>query len=563
MILTMPASAAKLDASLARVETALNALSSADDAIARLRADAAAATFHLRRKGRETPIVAILGGTGTGKSTLANRLLTETVTAASFRRTFTAGCVAMARSADDVPAGWLGVEHLMATALPARGTLDQLTIVAPSSSEVVLVDTPDLDGDHAAHHAQADRAFRWATAIAFVVTPEKYQMTEVLPYYRLATRYGLPAAFVMNKAEEMAVVEDYRSLLAGRDWPDAKLFVVPRDDAAFEPPLGATLTELRQWLRDLPREAPSHTPRLADFASRLRDQVLAPMRAQRKAVDAVIAQLRSLETPPAGVDVNPITQQLQRRLQQRSVLYLMGPQRVLDRARQIPSLLARLPRAAWDYVARGELPKGEQPALQADSREVPDFRQLLSDSFALVRTRIDDVVRSSPALEPKTKDDGYAAIFLPPERAAAIADDELAALKRWLEERWNANPRDTRVLQRLLKALPGGERLSQWSEAAPYLLAIVVATHHAFFGPIDLIILGGYSIAAWMTERLSNEVTGRTRVTNRAIADRFTALAHEQVSQVCAWLDSRAPDAKSLDALERAVTELEEQIADD
>ena len=62
------------------------------------------------------------------------------------------------------------------------------------------------------------------------------------------------------------------------------------------------------------------------------------------------------------------------------------------------------------------------------------------------------------------------------------------------------------LLQKLLKHLPGGEKLTQWSEAAPYLLTIVVATHHAFFGHIDLMILGGYTLATWLTERLSNEV---------------------------------------------------------
>ena len=50
-----------------------------------------------------------------------------------------------------------------------------------------------------------------------------------------------------------------------------------------------------------------------------------------------------METPAPGVDVNPLTRALQRRLQQRSVLYLIGPGRILDRVRQVPMFLARLP----------------------------------------------------------------------------------------------------------------------------------------------------------------------------------------------------------------------------
>jgi hypothetical protein len=267
-----------------------------------------------------------------------------------------------------------------------------------------------------------------------------------------------------------------------------------------------------------------------------------------------------METPPAGVDVNPITQQLQRRLQQRSVLYLIGPQRVLDRARQIPSLLARLPRAAWDYFSTGQVPVGGEPSYAADARNVPDFRQLLIDAFAVVRTRIDDAVRSSPAMEALASDPDYAAAFFSADRAAAIADEELADLKAWLETRWNADPRDTKLLHKLLRALPGGEKLSQWSEAAPYLLAVVVATHRAFFGPIDLVILGGYGLAAWMTERVSNEVTARTRATNAAIAERFTRLSHDQIAAVSAWLDGRTANKKAIETLERSANELQEAL---
>ncbi|MBC8107784.1 MAG: hypothetical protein H7Z14_14425, partial [Anaerolineae bacterium] len=88
-----------------------------------------------------------------------------------------------------------------------------------------------------------------------------------------------------------------------------------------------------------------------------------------------------------------------------------------------------------------------------------------------------------------------------------------------------------------------------WSEAAPYLLAAVVVTHHAFFGPVDLMVIGGWSLATWLTEKLSNEVASRTRETNRAINRRFEHLAHQQINRAVAWLDSRAPSKRVLDEL--------------
>ena len=251
-----------LDASLEALDRQLGHLparGAVAQAIERLRADAAALRFHLREPGKRPPIIAILGGTGTGKSTVLNRLLGQDLSAASFRRTYTAGAIAVAANRQSVPPDWLGVAHDGAAAeqLPARGQADRL-IVVPFDHELtrraMLVDTPDLDGDQPLHHAQADRAFRWADAILFLVTPEKYQMTELVPYYRLARRYGVPALHVMNKAEQMAVVSDYQSRLGegrGNAFARPTVYAIPRDDANFEPPAEINLDALRDAVASL------------------------------------------------------------------------------------------------------------------------------------------------------------------------------------------------------------------------------------------------------------------------------------------------------------------------
>src|SRR5688500_9959835 len=119
----------KLDASLSRLDAllvaALPGLSTGSRAaVERWRADTAALRFHLNHKpSGGPPILAILGGTGTGKSTLVNRLLGANLSAASFRRTFTAGPVALCGDGNTLPEGWLGVEHSRATPdeLPVQG----------------------------------------------------------------------------------------------------------------------------------------------------------------------------------------------------------------------------------------------------------------------------------------------------------------------------------------------------------------------------------------------------------------------------------------------------------
>lgn len=601
----------RVDGSVGRLEGVVGELlprasAALRPALQRWRIDAAALRFHLRRGADPVPLLAVVGGTGTGKSTLVNRLLGQAVSATSFRRTFTSGAVAIASKASSVPESWLGIEHVPVTPtdLPARGRAGALLVVEMTTdltARLTVVDTPDLDGDQPTHHAEADRVFRWADALLFLVTPEKYQMTELLPYYRLTRRYALPTLFVMNKCEHPGVLDDYAQLLRAQGSVQAtetgtqpvsvqnpvsrtiptdvssatdggRIFVVPRDDAGYEPPPGQNLAALREALggltvADSPARASGLRSRTEDLLGRATDQVLAPLRHERSEIDRLILLLRGMEKPAPGVDVNPLTQQLQRRMQQRSVLYLMGPQRVLDRVRQVPGLLVRLPRVTWDYIMRGEVsPAALGPQDPTKAQEVPDFSALLKDQFAVLQSRLDETLRTNAAVRRWIAETGpppYQPALIDSAEAGRIADEELAALNAWLEQRWNATPRDTRMIESLLKYLPGGAKVAKWTETAPYLLVLVVAaaTHH-LFGQMDLVVLGGWGVATWLSERLSNEVAAQTRRTNQTISDRFARLAHDQIDRMCRWLDEQAPTTKGLDQLERALNEAREQLSD-
>jgi hypothetical protein len=195
---------------------------------------------------------------------------------------------------------------------------------------------------------------------------------------------------------------------------------------------------------------------------------------------------------------------------------------------------------------------------------VPDFRDMLMDQFAVLQSRIDDVVRASGPAQRWIGADSktYETARIKPDDVGRIADEEIEALRDWLQKRWNATPRDTRAIQTLLKYLPGGSKLTKLTEAAPYLLLVGLVAHHALFGT-DLLVLGGYSIATWLSERVSNEVAAHTRSTNAQIADRFTRLAHEQLQRLCEWLDRQAPSQKALEHLDRAANELAEAAGEE
>lgn len=534
----------------------------------RCRSLLSAVRFHLRNHDEAPHIVAILGGTGTGKSTLLNRLVGAEASATSYRRTFTAGPVAVVRRVEDLPDGWLDTAPTKAESFPVQGQAGLLMCVCldhPLAEKIILVDTPDLDGDQLAHHAEADRVFRFAEAAIFLVTPEKYQMTESAAYHRLARRYEVPSLFVMNKCESAEVLDDFRKLLADRHGVAARVFALPRDDAAYEPPADVGLEALKTALELLGSSPRSRSEngtqqRVRDLIQRARDTVLEPLEAARKTIDRLSSSMSLLKTCPTDVDVSGISRQLQTRMQEQSILYLMGPQRVMQRLRQVPGFLGRLPRAAWDLLARGELPPWAllSPSPQSETSPAPDFAGILKDQFIVLQGRIDELLRADPISQRWMTDeaDSYAAVRIDPATAAHIAEEELASLKAWLDQRWESAPRDTRIMQSLLKHLPGGRHAVKLSEAAPYLLALAVATHGAFFGPIDLLIIGGFSLATWLGEKFSNETAARVRQSNHMIRERFESLAGRQVRQIYEWLGTHVPSQRQIGAVSRLVEKI-------
>jgi hypothetical protein len=358
----------------------------------------------------------------------------------------------------------------------------------------------------------------------------------------------------MNKVDDRAASEDWQAQLAESGF-EAGVFVVARDDAGFSSPPDIDLPSLRKAVGLLKRP---HKPgriagvraRSSDLAGRIADQVIAPMRTRRAAIERVKLRLEAMVRPEAGVDVHPMTRHLQRRLQQQSVLYLMGPARLVDRIRSVPTLVARLPRSTWDLITKGATSAPEPTNVPEVPPNVPDFRSELMDGLSMVQSRFNDVLAESglPAAEPAWR--------LDPVIAGDIATSELEELRRWLEERWNSKPRDTRVLEKLFKAIPGAKHLTKLSEAAPYLLAATCAATNTLFGPVDQVVIGGYLLTTWLSERMSNEVASKTRETNRRIAQRFNDLCERQVEHAQAWLDGLAPLPEQLDALESATERL-------
>ena len=367
---------------------------------------------------------------------------------------------------------------------------------------------------------------------------------------------------MLNKCEEDAVLEDYRAELARADWPDARVFAVARDDAGYEPPAGSGLADLQASLAGLASQQSQEVTgalkkRCADVVSCLRDHVLARLQSDQQDAQRTFEALRVLRGG-GDIDVSELTRQLQGRMRKQSVLYLMGPARVLERMRSVPGMVARLPRTALDLVrGRRRTDATLDPPL---GRDAPDFRVVAREQFAILQSRIDDLLRTGPLAGWLSEDAAYAQTRLEPGLACAIVDEEIAGLRRWLEQHWNERPRDTRVLQKWLKPLGAGERVAAWSEAVPYLLITSLLVWH----PAGWVVSGaaalGLPVAADLLGEMSDEVKARTRQANRRIAERFDALAAEQVERVCEWIRQQMPPRKEIERIERLSDELENAL---
>ena len=121
----------------------------------------------IRRMGfpGDAYVLAFVGGTGVGKSTLLNALAGETVSPASVRRPTTSQPVAWVPAAEREALGplleWLGVQDVR-----EHGAND----LGP----VAILDLPDMDSVASEHRARVEAILPRVDAVAWVTDPEKY-----------------------------------------------------------------------------------------------------------------------------------------------------------------------------------------------------------------------------------------------------------------------------------------------------------------------------------------------------------------------------------------------------
>lgn len=154
--------------------------------------------------------LALVGGTGVGKSTLVNAMAGEEVSEASVKRPTTSEPVAWLSPGTEDAASqlveWLGVDGTVAG---EAGRLEG----------VIVLDLPDFDSVVSSHRETVDRLLPRVDAVWWVVDPQKYDDERLFEYLRrsrpdAAVRVVLNKADLLTDEETRVVVDDIKRRLA-------------------------------------------------------------------------------------------------------------------------------------------------------------------------------------------------------------------------------------------------------------------------------------------------------------------------------------------------------------
>lgn len=202
-------------------------------------------------------VLALVGGTGVGKSTLLNALAGDEVSPAGARRPTTSEAIAW------VPAGqrgeladliaWLGVTRIREHRAGQLG-------------DVAILDLPDVDSIAAEHRAKVDAVLPRVDAVAWVVDPEKYSDDIDATYLRTWGPRIARQIVVLNRADLLSaadatrVRDDLGARLLREGLADTKVILTRARDGAVG------VEELRRWLANEADAKRAVTGRLAASA---------------------------------------------------------------------------------------------------------------------------------------------------------------------------------------------------------------------------------------------------------------------------------------------------------
>ncbi len=215
----------------------------------------------LRQSGAPI-LVALVGSTGAGKSTLMNSLVARQVSATGIRRPTTNSPV-LACHPDDMR--WFAENVFLPTlprvrqqglAMPGRDGLLVLAASEGMPKGVAVLDTPDIDSVVQAHRDFADQFLDASDLWLFVTTARRYADAAVWEMLQSARDRGAALAIALSRVPPPAAAElsaHFDAMLEANGLSEVRRFIIPETvitDAQLPAEVAAPI---REWLADTAR----------------------------------------------------------------------------------------------------------------------------------------------------------------------------------------------------------------------------------------------------------------------------------------------------------------------
>ena len=181
------------------------------------------------RHGTNHTLVALLGATGSGKSSVTNAIVGSDIATTGVRRPTTSSTLGCYWGDDDPQPllDWLEVPNRHHVTAGSDGA-DEV----PSLDGLVLLDVPDHDSIEVGHRLEMERIAEHADLLLWVTDAEKYGDKAMHDYLRRLSYHGAVTAMVLNKIDLLtaedtkACVVDLQRLLAADGLPGGPVLAV-------------------------------------------------------------------------------------------------------------------------------------------------------------------------------------------------------------------------------------------------------------------------------------------------------------------------------------------------
>lgn len=524
--------------------------------------------------GRSMPClwVVLLGGTGTGKSTLFNALCGGHLSETGVERPKTDGPIAYAHKDCAMDKGFpfppIEVRKYPVEAVPggqaATGQAGRLLVLEHARaawSHLILVDTPDLDSVEKENREFAEDIALLSHLVLFVTSQEKY--ADEVPYLFLKRlmREKKPYYFILNKADEKTSWEEVLQTLRGDMIPLQKdrLCLIPRaaSDPFLQIPDSPSFQDLlARFSQDLSKEgslrlrnaALSHqAEQIQGAAERLR----ALCRAENDAAEGWLNRLRGLGEETAREFVGQQRERFARTSQEHlggEIRRLFSRYDLLARPRRFVQELILAP-----FRFLGVLKKGVRESQNGDLLKVRQKIDLVPVENALAKLNHLVLERLSPADKkaPLFKGLRQPELLLTEREIKGFIMEEQDRLDSWLKKTFDELARSFPVSKKwgiYTTSLIWGILILSFEAAVGGGFTVIDAALDSALAP--LVTRGAVELFAYYEIRkIAQELAKRYR-------EGLLSVLHRQQERYQACLESFMTPEETLKRLERLQQEI-------